>query len=192
MAGPSVATGYFNRDEVNRAVFQARLARPNGDSAGVYFRTGDLGLLRDGELYITGRMKEILIVGGRNHYLPDIEFTLRSRELFAERTLAAFIYGGDEGEELILAAEWGRHAPKENPAQEIQACVDLIARVHYLPVRDFLLLRAGSIPRTSSGKIQRGLASRYHREGRWHGAIFHSHRASREPAGTDTVGTQKE
>ncbi|MCR9142953.1 MAG: fatty acyl-AMP ligase [bacterium] len=182
IAGASIASGYFDRAADNREVFGARLAGDESSPAAPeYLRTGDLGIVHDGELFVTGRIKELLIVGGRNHHLPDIESNIRSMNFWADRTIAAFVVRGADTEELGIAIEWGRHAPEpEAVAGEVAAAIAGIARVFYLSVYDFVLLKAGSIPRTSSGKIQRGLCSRYY-EQTWPGLVFYSSRAERGP-----------
>jgi amino acid adenylation domain-containing protein/non-ribosomal peptide synthase protein (TIGR01720 family) len=152
VAGESVAAGYWNRPEETGRSFGARLAE-TGD--GPYLRTGDLGFLHAGELYVTGRLKDLIILRGRNHYPQDIERTAaRSHPALRSGGGAAFgVESGDE-ERLVVVHEIERH--REAEAGEVaEAIRRAVADEHEVPVEDVVLLRAGTIPKTSSGKIRR-------------------------------------
>lgn len=165
VSGESVAQGYWNRPEESTHTFQAQL---NG-AGPKYLRTGDLGFLDGAELFITGRIKDLIIIDGRNHYPQDIELTVeRCHPALRPGCTAAFsvVEGGQE--RLIIVAELGRNfrprpagtaTPDDSalldPAKVVGAVRRAIAENHDLRVHDVALLKAGNIPKTSSGKIQR-------------------------------------
>jgi acyl-CoA synthetase (AMP-forming)/AMP-acid ligase II len=170
VAGPSIARGYWRQPQQTEDVFQARLADSH---AGPFLRTGDLGFLRDGELFVTGRMKDLIIINGRNHYPQDIEATAeRSHPAIRSGCSVAFSIDVHDQEHLVIAVEVERGAlgaPRQ-PARAveraggsgvpaIQIVADAIRRAvhaeHDLHVHDVVLLKKGSISKTSSGKIQR-------------------------------------
>jgi len=191
--GPHVADGYWSKDEkegrtrASDEVFRARLATGEGP----FLRTGDLGFVRDGELVVTGRLKDLIIVGGRNHYPQDVELTVeRSHPSLRRGCAAAFtIEIGDEPH-LAVAIEVERRfrqdrrreeKPREGGAArgadrrasglppgneapvptklDLDEVADVVRsaiwRHHELPLHTLVLLKAGTIPKTSSGKIQR-------------------------------------
>ena len=123
---------------------------------GTWLRTGDLGVYLDGELYITGRIKDLVIVDGRNHYPQDIEATVAAAST-AVRTgyVAAFAVPGDSGEQLVVVAERAAGAGKADPAPVAADIRAAVSRTHALPIADVLLVAAGTIPRTTSGKLAR-------------------------------------
>ncbi|HVR99607.1 MAG TPA: AMP-binding protein, partial [Thermoanaerobaculia bacterium] len=150
LAGPSVAAGYWNRPEATQETFGAVAE----DGGGPYLRTGDLGFVRHDELVITGRLKDLIVLRGRNLYPQDVE-------LSAERAHPALRAGGgaafsvdERGEEsVVVVHEVERRA---GPLGEITDAVRrAVAEEHGVRVADVVLLRAGTIPKTSSGKIQR-------------------------------------
>jgi acetylornithine/succinyldiaminopimelate/putrescine aminotransferase/acyl-CoA synthetase (AMP-forming)/AMP-acid ligase II/predicted amino acid dehydrogenase len=149
--GPSVARGYFGNEEESARVFGAHL-----DGEGAWLRTGDLGFLLDGELYVTGRLKDVIIVAGRNHYPQDLEWTLERADARVRRGCAAcFALEVDGGERLAAAVEVDeRRGPidAEALAATLRAA---IAERHGLRLHALALVRAGGVPKTSSGKIQR-------------------------------------
>jgi len=153
VTSPSVARGYWGRPQETAATFGARLA----GSETTWLRTGDLGALRDGMLVVTGRLKDLVILQGRNYYPHDIEVAAeRSHSDLRPGFSAAFCVGGERSEELVLALEVSRHhraADDDTLFQSVRT--ELADTVGVLP-SEILLLRQNSIPRTSSGKIQRG------------------------------------
>ena len=165
VTGKSVARGYWERDEQNQQVFEARLA---GNLDKKYMRTGDLGFLMQGELYIAGRLKDLIIIDGVNHYPQDIELTVeRCHPGLRPGCSAAFSVEVGERERLVVVAEIAR----SNKLEVIQAQgLDLqpdtinktireaISRQHDLRLHDVVLLIPGTVPKTSSGKIQRHLS----------------------------------
>ncbi|MEG5061534.1 AMP-binding protein [Microcoleus sp. A2-D2] len=116
VAGETVARGYWNRPEETEKTFQAYLS---DTSEGPFLRTGDLGFLRDGELFVTGRLKDLIIIRGRNFYPQDIERTAdRSHPSLRQGAIAAFSVEADGEEQLIIVQELeARKAP--NDAEEI-------------------------------------------------------------------------
>lgn len=155
VSGPSVARGYWNRPHETEQTFLARLA---DTGEGPFLRTGDLGFLRDGELFITGRLKDLIIIRGRNHYPQDIELTAElSHEALRPGCCAAFS-AADEGQEerLVVIGELKRRYRRSANASEVVAAVRrAVAEFHKLRIHDVSLIKPGSIPKTSSGKIRR-------------------------------------
>jgi len=159
--GPSVARGYWRRPEETEHTFGARLAEGAGadgvDPAGQggYLRTGDLGFLHAGELFVTGRLKDLIIVRGRNLYPQDIELSAeRAHPALRVGCGAAFSVEVDGEERLIVVQELDRRgeAAASDAAEAIRQAV---AAEHEVPPHEVVLIRAGSLPKTSSGKVQR-------------------------------------
>ncbi|MCU4787395.1 AMP-binding protein, partial [Bacillus cereus] len=150
--GESVAIGYWGREEQTIDTFQAFL--PN--KKGPFLRSGDLGFLYDGELYITGRIKDLIIIRGRNYYPQDIELIVEnSHESLRKNATAAFSVMEDGEERLIVAQEISRQYRNVNVQEVASAIRQAVAAEHGIQVHSVLLLQFGSIPKTSSGKIQR-------------------------------------
>jgi 8-amino-7-oxononanoate synthase len=155
VSGPSVAQGYWQRPEETEHTFRAYL---KDSGRGPYLRTGDLGFMQDGELFITGRIKDLIIVRGVNHYPQDIEATVeRSHEHLRPGACAAFTVEVEGRERLAVVAEVerGRHRTKESFEPIFDAIRRNVSAEHELPLDAIALIKAGSIPKTSSGKIQR-------------------------------------
>ncbi|MFI1760561.1 fatty acyl-AMP ligase [Streptomyces sp. NPDC020800] len=152
VGGASVAKGYWRNTLATRETFRAQLPGHEGR----FLRTGDLGVLRDGELFVTGRLKDLIVIDGRNHYPQDLELTaeLAHPALRPGCTAAFAVDSAAEGEQPVLVAEV---APDR--AGESEKITDLIRSAvgegHGLAVRDVVLVLPGTIPKTSSGKIQR-------------------------------------
>ncbi|WP_373464582.1 hypothetical protein [Streptomyces sp. V4I2] len=155
MAGASVAKGYWRNALATRETFRATLA----GRAGRFLRTGDLGFVREGELFVTGRLKDLIVIDGRNHYPQDLELSAEMAHpaLRPGCTAAFSVDGGDggvEGEQVVLVAEAAPEAAGE--AEKITDLIrSAIGEAHGVPVRDVVLVHPGTIPKTSSGKIQR-------------------------------------
>ena len=183
ISGQNMGTGYWGKEEETRETFQNILkSRTNPSHAegapddATWVRTGDLGAHHDGELYITGRVKDLVIIDGRNHYPQDLEYSAQeSTKALRIGYVAAFsvpanrladevfenTHAGlkrdpdDTSEQLVIVGERapGAHKLEMGPiADDIRAA---IAVRHGVTVRDVLLTPAGAIPRTSSGKIGR-------------------------------------
>ncbi|WP_405755144.1 AMP-binding protein [Streptomyces sp. NBC_01411] len=155
VTGPSVAPGYWRRPEETRRVFGARIA---GEDAG-YLRTGDLGFQLEGRLVVTGRRKDLLIVRGRNHYPHDIEFTAEhAHPALRVGCSAAFQVPDDSAEERLVLVMEVRGAPEAVDGAGITARVrEAVALVHGLRAHTIMLVGRGTVPKTSSGKVQRSL-----------------------------------
>jgi acyl-CoA synthetase (AMP-forming)/AMP-acid ligase II len=152
LAGPSAAQGYWEKPEESRRTFGARLA---DTGEGPFLRTGDLGFLRDGELFLTGRLKDLIILRGRNLYPQDLEWTAeRSHPDLQPGCGAAFAVEEGGQERLVLAYE---AAPQRQPdvAAVAEAVRRAVADEHEADLHAFALLRPGGVPRTSSGKVRR-------------------------------------
>ncbi|MEU2256785.1 HAD-IIIC family phosphatase [Nocardia xishanensis] len=152
VAGGSVAAGYFRDEQATAEVFGARLP---GDERR-FLRTGDLGFLSSGELFVTGRRKDLLIVDGRNHYPQDIEETVEAaHDAVRAGCVAAFsVDVGPDGEQPVVVAEVRGEDPGELAAIE-GAVRAAVAAEHGIGLAAVLLIRPGTIFKTSSGKIQR-------------------------------------
>ncbi|MBU2665904.1 fatty acyl-AMP ligase [Actinoplanes bogorensis] len=151
----SVARGYWGNPEATREAFGNALA----DGEDGFLRTGDLGLLRDGELYVTGRIKELLIVNGRNLYPHDIEAALRSVDDRLSKGVGAAFTIEVPHEELVVVQECrARSMAPEARAELVTAIRRLLSTEFGVGAASVVLVRPGAVPRTTSGKIQRGLA----------------------------------
>lgn len=152
--GPAVAAGYWRREAETLADFGAELADTPGSR---WLCTGDLGFLRDGELFITGRAKDLIIIRGGNHYPQDIEWTIeQSHPAFRAGCGAAFSVDTPDGEQLVVACEIERDYLRElDPAELGRIARRAVAEAHDLQLATLVLLKTGTVPRTSSGKIQR-------------------------------------
>lgn len=172
VSGPSVTQGYWNRPEETERVCRAVL---NDTREGPFLRTGDLGFMQDGELFVTGRLKDLIIISGRNLYPQDIELTVeQSHPALRSACCAAFSVDRTGEEQLIIAAEVeprytpAVRTPPDGEARaysngrlplDAEAVVRTIRRAvaeqHDVRVHAVVLLRAGRMPRTTSGKVQR-------------------------------------
>jgi 8-amino-7-oxononanoate synthase/acyl carrier protein len=152
VSGPSIAQGYWQRTHETEQTFRAYL-QDTGE--GPFLRTGDLGFTHDGELFVTGRLKDLVIVRGENHYPQDIEATAaKSHPGVRAGWGAAFTVDEGPEQKLVIILELERRQRAE-AAQVIGAIRRDVAREHELVVDSIVLVRAGSIPKTSSGKSQR-------------------------------------
>jgi len=153
IAGANVAKGYWRRPDETRAVFEARLS---DDGAGPFLRTGDLGYLVAGELYITGRLKELIILHGKNHYPQDIEATVAaSHPLLRQDSGAAFSVEVTGREELVVFQEVKRQTPPEKALEIKGAIRQALAEDRAIKPYSVVLFKPNTIPKTSSGKIMR-------------------------------------
>jgi amino acid adenylation domain-containing protein len=150
VAGSSVARGYWQRDGETQTTFRAHLATGEGP----FLRTGDLGFLLDGELFPTGRLKDLIIVRGRNLYPQDLEQTAEEShaQVRAGGTAAIAIESEDEERVVIVAEVDERDAPLDRVAEAVRSGV---AERHEVAVHAIAFIKPGSLPRTTSGKVQR-------------------------------------
>ena len=154
--GPHVGQGYWRAGNGVDDPFRASLA----DGSGPYLRTGDLGFIQAGQLFVIGRIKDTIIINGLKHSAEDIEArVMRSHELFAGFAGAAFALDCGGQERAVLVQEIGREQLKSDAlAKAVAHAFASVTREHGLRLFDLALVRAGSLPRTSSGKIRRSRA----------------------------------
>jgi acyl-CoA synthetase (AMP-forming)/AMP-acid ligase II len=169
--GPSVAKGYWQRPRDSEQTFGAVLADaardPRGPGVGVvhttddnpqrFLRTGDLGVVHRGELFVTGRINDIIIIRGRNHYPQDIEATVQRSHVALRADCGAAVAVEIDGEErLVVVQEVERAYLRQLDRAEVIGRVrEAVTSQHDVSVHQIVLLMTGGIPRTSSGKVQR-------------------------------------
>ncbi|MCB0167536.1 MAG: amino acid adenylation domain-containing protein, partial [Anaerolineae bacterium] len=165
-AGPSIAQGYWQQPDETQSAFHAYLASSasskqiedtTGDYTGPFLRTGDLGFLQEDQLFVTGRLKDVIIIRGQNHYPQDIELTVeQSHPALQPGSGAAFSIEADGQERLVVIHEVKRTHLRSLQAEAV--CEEIRGAVsdsHELHVYAIALLKPATIPKTSSGKIQR-------------------------------------
>ncbi len=171
--GENVSAGYWRKPEQTGSAFGATLDDgADGDPVAGWLRTGDRGFVSEGELFIVGRIKDMLIVRGRNHYSEDIEATVQK---ITRGRVAAIAVSDEQTEQLVAIVEL-----KNGPGNDTGAGTDAdalslvksdvtaaISRAHGLQVTDIVLVEAGAIPTTTSGKIRRAACVEQHRQGRF-------------------------
>ena len=153
LAGEIIAPGYWNNPEATEAAFNAYLT----DGAGPYLRTGDIGFMSEGELFLTSRVKDLIIVRGRNYSPADLEFAAeRAHPHIRENGVAAFTIAGASGESVVIAAEVTREGMKDFDAGAMTRAIRAAITAEFdLRVAQIAFVRRGKLPRTTSGKIQR-------------------------------------
>ena len=151
--GRSVAQGYWNQPELTAQTFAAHLA---DTGAGPFMRTGDLGFMHNGQLYVTGRLKDLIIIRGRNHYPQDIEATVAgSHPAVCGTSGAAFSIERDGREQLVIVHEIDRQHRRADPDEVLGAIRLAVTEYHDLQPSAIVLVKPLTIPKTSSGKIVR-------------------------------------
>jgi acyl-CoA synthetase (AMP-forming)/AMP-acid ligase II len=169
VGGSTVAAGYWQLPERTATSFAATLA---DTGRGPFLRTGDLGFILDGELFINGRLKDMLIIRGQNHYPQDIELTVEAcHAAFRQNGCAAFAVSVEGEERLVVAQELEREAREVDVEELIGLARQAVAEAHEIGVYDMVFLRPGGIPRTSSGKIQRHACRRAYLDGAFGGRL---------------------
>ncbi len=153
----SVASGYWNRSSTTQETFQAYLKDTGDTGDWPFLRTGDLGFLLDGELFITGRLKDVIIVRGQNHYPQDIELTVEKSHIALRPTCGAAFTIEVKGKELLVIVQEVERSylRKLDVDVVIGNILQAVTAEHSLSVFAVVLVKTGSIPKTSSGKIQR-------------------------------------
>lgn len=153
ISGANIGSGYWQSPETTRSAFESRLA---DGSIGRYLRTGDLGFVHEGELYICGRIKDVVIIGGRNLYPQDIELIVESAHPSLRASAsAAFSIDDDGSESLVIVAEIERGALRGEKTPIVEAIVTNVVKELDVQPASVILLKPGAIPKTSSGKIRR-------------------------------------
>ncbi|MDV3347409.1 AMP-dependent synthetase [Leptolyngbyaceae cyanobacterium CCMR0082] len=176
LSGASVAQGYWQRFQQTSKTFQTYLA---DTGEGPFMRTGDLGFIAEGELFVTGRLKDLIILRGRNYHPEDLELTLeRISPVLRPHSGIAFSVDVEGVERLILAQEIERHHLKDFDANMlVDSILDTFVEQHELEVHGILFLKTGSIPKTASGKLKRSACRRQYLEeslnvvGQWFATI---------------------
>ncbi|MDM0109354.1 amino acid adenylation domain-containing protein [Variovorax sp. J22R24] len=149
---PAVGAGYWQQPELTRHTFGATLA----DETGPWLRTGDLGFIDDGELFVTGRHKDLIVIHGENHYPQDIERTAeRAHPAIRAGFGAAFGIDGEQGEAVVVVLEVERSTTAADAADIARTVRRAVAQTHEVPIDAVAVVRAGTLHRTSSGKLQR-------------------------------------
>jgi acyl transferase domain-containing protein/acyl-CoA synthetase (AMP-forming)/AMP-acid ligase II/acyl carrier protein len=151
VSGPSVARGYWRKPEETKQTFDAHLATGEGP----FLRTGDLGFVDHGRLFVTGRLKDLIIIRGSNHYPQDLEYTVeRSHRALRPSCGAAFSIDVDGAERLIVVQEVNDRASV--PTEDVVAAIRrALTESHEVYPDTIVLIEPRTVPRTSSGKIQR-------------------------------------
>jgi acyl-CoA synthetase (AMP-forming)/AMP-acid ligase II len=176
--GPGVAQGYWNQPELTNEVFKARIGN---SGEGPFLRTGDLGFVYEGQLYVAGRLKDLIIMDGKNHYPQDIELAAeQAHPAIRPGCTAAFAIELDGSERLVLVAEVDRRYKKDGSlspegeaaglpahASELRNLIQrAISQNTETEAYEVVLIQGGSIPKTSSGKIQRRTCKEAFRRGK--------------------------
>ncbi|TWF95369.1 fatty acyl-AMP ligase [Saccharopolyspora dendranthemae] len=168
VSGANVGRGYWRRQQESACTFV-----PATEGAGHWLRTGDLGVIHQDELYVTGRIKDLIIVDGRNHYPQDVEETVEQAHPAVRRhSVAAFAVPTDDGESAVVAVERAsRLAEHEVDLDDLRHAVrSAVTGRHGLNVRELVVLAPGEVPRTSSGKISRSAARQHYLTGTLRGS----------------------
>ncbi|MEZ0340961.1 AMP-binding protein [Mycobacterium sp. pV006] len=168
--GDHVTAGYWRNPEQTARVFRGKIVDPSaGTPTEPWLRTGDLGMIFEDELYIVGRIKDLLIVDGRNHYPDDIEATVR--EVTGGR-VAAISVTDDATERLVVVAEIKKLEEKDADSLEAlqQEVTAAVSKSHSVRVSDLVLVGPGSLPLTTSGKVRRAACAERYRQGEYSGA----------------------
>jgi acyl-CoA synthetase (AMP-forming)/AMP-acid ligase II len=163
--GPSIAQGYWRRNEETAEIFRAEISGER--TAGEWLRTGDLGFVGPHGLFVTGRRKDLIILRGANIDPLDVETVARaSHESLANGSAAAFSIEGDDTETVVLVLEVDRSLMRSREVEPvIEAATRALTRAFGFKLHDMILVAPGSLPRTTSGKIQRHLCRLRYEEG---------------------------
>ena len=163
--GENVSAGYWRKPDLTGTGFGATLVdRPADLPSTDWLRTGDRGFISDGDLFIVGRIKDMLIVRGRNHYSEDIEETVRG---ITRGRVAAIAVSDEHDEKLVTIIEFKKRDETQELAEVKSEVTAAISRAHGLQVADIVLVEPGTIPTTTSGKIRRSACVEQHRQGQF-------------------------
>lgn len=175
VSGANVARGYLDQPEDTAETFGNKLpgaARRDGSRAAHlpddadWLATGDLGVFFEGELYVTGRLKDLIVVGGRNHYPQDIELTTQlASDQVRPEAVAAFAVDGEDVEKLVILAERNLTALPDGDAAAIDAIRAAVTSQHGVSPADIRIVEINSIPRSSAAKIARRVAKAAYLDG---------------------------
>lgn len=163
VSGPSVAQGYYEQPARTAETFGGYLA---DSGEGPFLRTGDLGFVREGQLFVTGRMKDLLIIRGRNYYPDDIEQSvLGSHPALRLGCCVAVAVDDGESERLVIVQEVEPRLREFDSAAALQAIHRAVTAQHEVEIDTIVLVKAGEIPKTSSGKPRRSACRDKHVSG---------------------------
>lgn len=176
VAGKSIAKGYWNREKLSQEIFLATTVYANGKEntkAGTFLRTGDMGFFHEGELFVSGRLKEVMIFNGANYYPQDIEKTIQEAHPDLQNNAgAAFETVIDGVAQLVIVQEVKRTSMRNYNFKEIvKSICDSVFQEHELGVYGILMVKPGRVSKTSSGKIQRVGAKRAYEAGEIDGVL---------------------
>ena len=159
VSGPSVTAGYWNRPQLTRDIFEARESE---SGSGPFLRTGDLGFQQDGEIFVTGRLKDLMIVGGRNIHPEDIEATVEAAHPeMSPHGAIAFSVDGNPQERLVVVAEIGRGARQDSQLGQLEQVIRAaVAKENNVAVSEVVFVRRRTLPKTTSGKKRRSACRR--------------------------------
>ncbi|MGW0817329.1 fatty acyl-AMP ligase [Streptomyces viridiviolaceus] len=176
VSGPSVAGGYWQREQATAQTFGARI---EGEPERSYLRTGDLGVWYADQLHIVGRRKDVIVHHGVNHHPQDVEATAEDAHPAVGRAAALGIADATDPVQVVLLAETGDYNSRDVDHDAVATAVrGAVTEVHGLPVTAVAVLRPGSVPRTTSGKVQRREAARRWEAGEFKPlAVWHSDNA---------------
>jgi long-chain fatty acid adenylyltransferase FadD28 len=168
--GGNVAEGYWGKPQETENTFRGMLVGPSdGTPEGPWLRSGDLGFISDGELFIVGRIKDLLIVYGRNHAPEDIEATIQ--EITGGRVAAISVADGHTEKLVAIIEQKKRGASDEEVAENLAAVrrdvASMVFNTHGLSIADLVLVAPGSIPITTSGKVRRASCVEHYRHGQF-------------------------
>lgn len=189
--GGSVAQGYFRQPETTRATFGCFLA---DTQEGPFLRTGDLGFVRRGQLFVTGRLKDLIIIRGRNYYPEDIELAVEPvHPSFRAGHCVAFAVEVRDQERLVVVQELEPRTRSLDDDAAFQAVRQAISRAHEVEAYAIVLAKAGAIPKTTSGKRRRALCrdmflqNELEVHARWTAGPKNGHRHPLLPAGRQST-----
>lgn len=164
VAGPSIARSYLNARELTEHTLGARLA----DGRGPYLRTGDLGWMRNGELYVRGRLDDVITVRGTNHYPQDLEWSAEASHRALRPGCGAVFATADS---IVAVWEVAAGAAPASPSTVARSIREAVARDHGVRLTHVVLVEPGRVPRTSSGKISRSSCARLYAAGALSGEV---------------------
>ncbi|AGF73615.1 FadD32-like long-chain-fatty-acid--AMP ligase [Corynebacterium halotolerans] len=165
--GDNLAAGYLGREQETADTFHNTLgerlaeSRVEGAPEDGWMATGDLAVIIDGETYITGRLKDLIVIAGRNHYPQDIEYTVQAAtDHVRPDAVAAFSVEGEDVEKLVIFVERDERADAASDADVVEAIRGAVSSAHGVTPAEIRVLEANAIPRSSSGKIARRVAQK--------------------------------
>lgn len=154
LKGPSVAGGYWQREQATEETFRGHTA----DGEGPFLRTGDLGFLHEGEVYIAGRLKDVIIIHGANHYPHDLELTAEQAHPAIQPGFGTAFSVPVDGEEKVVLVQGVKRRLVKDGTEVLEAIRRALGEEHGVPVASIVLIESRQIPKTSSGKLQRRAA----------------------------------